>query len=250
MKWLLPIIFFICSPLVAADVLVSVLPHKSIVEAIGGDRVSVDVVVPGGGDPHLFEPTAKDAQKIREAKVWFRIGEGFERRLLSAVHCETVDLRAEQDPHVWLSARELARQAPLIAKTLSELYPEWREEFMQRCAVVVARLEATDQVLRRELAGVNVLCVSHPAYGYFCRDYGIEQLPIEHHGKEPSPRQLVKLVQRAKAMGVKRIFVQPQFSSRGAIALADALGAEIVTLDPFVEDVIANLQAMGETLSR
>ncbi|WP_410643265.1 anchored repeat ABC transporter, substrate-binding protein [Amycolatopsis sp. lyj-346] len=38
---------------------------------VGGDRVSVDSIVPSGGDPHSYEPTPRDAAKVAEADVTF-----------------------------------------------------------------------------------------------------------------------------------------------------------------------------------
>jgi zinc transport system substrate-binding protein len=32
--------------------------------------------------------------------------------------------------------------------------------------------------------------VSHPAFGYFCKDYDLEQISIEVEGKEPRPKDV------------------------------------------------------------
>jgi zinc transport system substrate-binding protein len=61
------------------DVLVSILPQKNFVEAVGGDRVAVHVLVPPGASPATYDPKPGDLIRIEEADVFFRIGHiGFE----------------------------------------------------------------------------------------------------------------------------------------------------------------------------
>ena len=49
-----------------------------IVSRVGGDRVSVSVLVPNGADAHVFEPTPEDAATLETAAVVFENGLGFE----------------------------------------------------------------------------------------------------------------------------------------------------------------------------
>jgi anchored repeat ABC transporter substrate-binding protein len=42
-----------------------------VVKNIGGDRVTVDSIVPSGGDPHSYEPTPADAGRVAKADVTF-----------------------------------------------------------------------------------------------------------------------------------------------------------------------------------
>ena len=94
----------------------------------------------------------------------------------------------------------------------------------------------------------NRFYVFHPSFGYFADRYGLEQVPIELDGKSPSPRQLAGLIERAKADNVKVIFVQKQFPVDSANAVADAIGGDVLQLDPLAEDVVANLQQIADSL--
>ena len=58
-------------------------------------------------------------------------------------------------------------------------------------------------------------------------------------GKEPSPRQIVALVEQAKSLGIKKVFIQPQYSSKGATLIAKQIGAEVVNIDPYAKDIFA-----------
>ena len=92
--------------------------------------------------------------------------------------------------------------------------------------------------------------VFHPSYGYLARDYGLNQVAVEMHGKEPKPRDLQKLVHEAKEHQVKTVFVQPQFSRRSAESLSREIQAKIVSIDPlafdFEKELLTFLNALAE----
>jgi len=87
--------------------------------------------------------------------------------------------------------------------------------------------------------------VSHPAYTYFCSDYGLQQFSIERHGSEPGAQAVTELLQEARQKRIRRIIVQPQHSSKGAALLARTLDAEIVEVDPFAEDYFDNMRRIA-----
>ena len=58
--------------------------------------------------------------------------------------------------------------------------------------------------------------VFKPALGYFAHTYNLEQILIEIEGKSPKPSQLKQLIGYLRDMGIKLIFVQPQFSAKSA----------------------------------
>lgn len=92
--------------------------------------------------------------------------------------------------------------------------------------------------------------VFHPAWGYFCDAYGLEQVAIEIEGKEPSESELTEIIARAKSDGVRAIHVQPQIKGKSVEALASALKLDVRTLDPLARDVLANLESVAETIAR
>jgi zinc transport system substrate-binding protein len=92
----------------------------------------------------------------------------------------------------------------------------------------------------RPFAG-RPLYVYHPAWGWFCDEFGLRQVSVEFEGKEPSDAELTGLLARARADAVRVVFVQPQIAGRSARAIADAVGARLEPLDPLRPDVLANL---------
>ena len=47
---------------------------------------------------------------------------------------------------------------------------------------------------------------------------------------------------------IRAIFIQPQFDQRAARTVASAIGARVLSFDPFPEDYIAYFQTMGALL--
>ncbi len=156
-----------------------------------------------------------------------------------------------KDPHVWLSPRLLQRQAELMADALSEVDPEHAAEYKRNLAGLNRRLTEVDDRIRKRLAPYSgrAFFVFHPAWGYFADEYGLRQIPIEVHGKDPSDSELTELQEQARAAGARVVFVQPQVSGRAAAAVAAAIGGRVQQLDPLAEDVAAGLEAAAKALS-
>ncbi|OYY54966.1 MAG: ABC transporter substrate-binding protein, partial [Halothiobacillus sp. 28-55-5] len=90
----------------------------------------------------------------------------------------------------------------------------------------------------------------HPAFGYFAAAYGLTQVPIEVEGKEPGPKQLAELIDFAKKNDIKVVFIEPQFAQKAAKTIADAIGGEVVTIDPLQEDWPAGMTAIATALQK
>ena len=92
--------------------------------------------------------------------------------------------------------------------------------------------------------------VFHPSFGYFAREYGLQQEAVEISGKSPTPKQLSSLIAKAKEDKVRIIFVQPQFDAKSATAVAEAIGGVVEPLDALAEDIPANLRTMASQISK
>ena len=105
------------------------------------------------------------------------------------------------------------------------------------------KLDAIDQELRSSLANIKnrAFIVLHPSWGYFARDYDLEQIPIEIGGKEPSAQDITRIIDEAKQRNIKIIFASPQFNPQMAEVIANEIGGRVILIDPLAKDYIANL---------
>ena len=95
----------------------------------------------------------------------------------------------------------------------------------------------------------RAILVSHPAFGYFCREFGCEQISVEHEGKDPLPRDLEYILQHAKDENAKIVLLLPQHSNKGAILIAKELGIPTKMIDPYSADYIESILSLAKTLS-
>jgi zinc transport system substrate-binding protein len=78
--------------------------------------------------------------------------------------------------------------------------------------------------------------IYHPNLAYMARDYGLEEIPVEFEGKEPSPSRMKELIDRARNEHLRTIFVQREFDLKNAKAIAGEIDAHIVLIDPLSEN--------------
>jgi zinc transport system substrate-binding protein len=264
---------------------VSVMPQAYFVEQVGGSLVKVDVLVAPGQSPHTFEPTPKQMAKLAGAEIYFGIGMPFEAQLLKKVIATNKRLRiidttqglklggyeqpenqaaskgndakeefgadvhaeAERDPHIWLNPRPAKAIAANICEGLKAADPIHAPDYEKNLKILQLKLDELDAKLAEALEPLRgkKFMVFHPAFGHFGAAYGLKQVAVEIEGKEPSAKQLAQLIDWAKKEGVKVIFVQAQFSSKNAEAVAKAIGGVVVPMDPLARDYIKNLEDMA-----
>lgn len=152
------------------------------------------------------------------------------------------------DPHIWLSPPLVKKQARAIAAALQEVDPAHGSLYEANLREFAARIDQLDGDLKKTFAGKTGLqfMVFHPSWGYFARAYGLRQVPIEIEGKTPKPAQLKKLIQHAREIGVKVVFVQPQFSTKSARVVAREIGGQVVFADPLAENWMENLRKVAD----
>jgi zinc transport system substrate-binding protein len=160
----------------------------------------------------------------------------------------------EPDPHVWLSPALAKELAASMRDALVAADPQGASDYAAGYARFAAACDALAADIRGQFAdlppGEHKFMVFHPSWGYFARDFGLTQEPIEQLGREPGPRVLAALIKEAKADGVKVIFVQPQFSASQAETVAKAIGGQVAPIDPLAEDWPAGLRQAAEALRR
>ena len=153
-----------------------------------------------------------------------------------------------KDPHIWLSLRLVKIQAETIFEALAAGDPAHRAYYLENLKALERDLDELDKEIAQSLkkAKTGKFMVFHPAWGYFARDYGLEQIPIEIEGKEPTAKDLIRIIQEAKEEGIGIIFVQKQFSKTSAETVARAIGGKVVHVDPLARDYLKNMKEIAD----
>ena len=227
-----------------------------MVEAIAGDAVSVKSFIQATDNPHTFSPTPRLLDQVQKASLWIGIGEPYEDRL-HAFHVRELDLSKNvnllnNDRHIWMSLRLVIPQVELIAQTLGELFPEHAFEFKTNANKYIRKLKALDTLVTGSLKQFNgqALLVSHPAFYYFCYDYHLLEIPLEHQGKDPLPRQTADILQMAEATTFRCAFAVPQGSEKGIRLVAKQLGIPLYDFNPLAPDYLQNMQQLAQMIAQ
>ena len=253
-------------------IFVTITPMQSIIEEITAGDFDIEVIVPKGASPETFEPTPKQVTSFSDAELIFSTGLiDFEKSLVERIDddAEVVNLsngieliagscshgnhqhKHGVDPHIWTSPRALRTMVTNAHKAIMAHYPD-SVKYTEATGRLLERINKLDNycATRIKAEGVEAMMIYHPAYTYYARDYGIEQIAIEHDGKEPSLRQTTALIEKAKEHGVKAILRQPQYSEDKVRAIANDAGAEIITTDPLAEDILGEIERVTEIICR
>lgn len=274
------------SPARKPVVFVTLAPQRYFVERVAGNRVDVRVLVGQGSSEHQYDPTPQQMVALSEASAYFRLGVASETRVVAqlekvAPKLRIVDTRqgitlrsmtadegqcnhdhdhadhdhqhdsGAKDPHIWLDPLLVKNQAATIAESLKAIDPAGATAYDENLAAFGEELTAVHAKIEKTLAPFRgrEFLVYHPSYGYFADRYGLKQVAVETDGKEPTPKALEQLVQRAQKSGTRTIFYQPQFAVAPAKTLASAIGGKAVALDPLSAEYRTNLEAMADALA-
>lgn len=222
----------------------TITPLGFLLEELGGERVSVSVLVPPGASPHAFEPRPSDFAALARAKLFVAAGPGVDdwvaRLALDEGPRPLVLLdalgSAAPDPHFWLDPIAVRDRAlPALEAALDAADPAGRAHYAERRRAFAHDLTALDAEIRALLAGVprRPLVPLHAAFGAFAARYGVPLLePVQQRGaEEPTPRTLARLAEQARAGGAAAVLVEPQLPPDAAAALAESLGVPAVRVD-------------------
>jgi len=257
------------------QLLVSISPYRFLVEQIAGPLFEVHTVVPTAANPHSFEPTANQVSHMAHAQVWFRIGEPFEGLILPILKSRNPNLTVQDlrdgiqlieeqhglsckhcsmdhlDRHIWLSPKLASLQAEIIAKSLSQQFPEQKELFQNNLIELRLKLGALDEEIHEILKSVEkrTILVSHPAFGYFCKEYGFEQLSVEYEGKDPRPRHLEEILKRAVAQSMEVALALPQYNNKGAQLIAEKLHVPVHLIDPYSAEYFETMRKLAHLIA-
>lgn len=251
-------------------VAVTIAPTASLVRQISSGQVQTLTLLPKGNAPEMYEPTTHDLVGLSSADAYLYVGElGFELAWLeriselfpkvrlvslgeSCAHPGEVEHEPahRHDPHYWTSIRGIRLMAQSTFEALKQLYPEQDSLYRAGYAVLEKEInnlkEEVDSLVK--YSSSRGFVIYHPALTDFAEEFGLEQLAIEQQGKDPTPAQLQTLIERARALRVKIVFIQQEFDQKLARSIAQELGATVVMINPLGEDWRSELRTVANAL--
>jgi zinc transport system substrate-binding protein len=240
---------------------VSIAPFKYFVEQIAGNDFVVNIMVPSGSDPHTYEPFPEQINKLRKSVAYISNGYlGFEMNWLDRFYEANPEMKKLSlgdmidpissvpkkerghiegaDPHYWVSPRCALMIAASVRELICELNPSQTQKYEANYLILISKIQEVDKKAKQLFSDDPKKCfmIYHPNLAYIARDYGLEEIPVEFEGKEPTPSRMKELIDRARKDKLKSIFVQVEYDTKNAKAIAGEIGAQIILIDPLSEN--------------
>lgn len=264
--------------------LTSFYPLYEFTKEVGKDKIDVSLIIPPGVEPHDWEPSIQDIQRIQQADIIIINGVGFENWLESieksnsglviidssnGVNIIKSDIDEHEDanhnsslgdPHIWLNPNLAKIQIKNIVNGLIDLDPKNSQYYRDNSESYIKKLDTLDSKIRNELSNCRKDFVAfHNAFTYFAKEYGLNQHTItstDPHD-EPTSKTIEKIINLAKEMKIKIIFSEEGVDKRTSEVIANELGGKVLILSPleitetntsYIEKMEVNLDNLKEAL--
>jgi ABC-type Zn uptake system ZnuABC Zn-binding protein ZnuA len=236
-------------------VVTTVAPLTSIVANIGGDRISLTGIVPEGTNSHTFEPAPSAAEVLSKADVVFVNGLKLEDPTLELAEQNTkksarvVEIGTEvlpesewiydfsfpkkdgkPNPHLWTDPLYAIKYAQVIQAELARADLADAPYFAGNLRSFIAKATALSNALKADQAtipGTRELLTYHDAYAYFGKHYGWTIIGAVQPAnfEDPTPKEIVALIEQVKAHRVPVIFGSEVFPSKVLEQIGKETGA-------------------------
>ncbi len=256
-------------------IITSFYPLYDFSQKVGGEHVLVTNLVPPGGHTHSYELSIQDKINLEAADLFVYNGAGLEAYVpdllasLKNLAVKTLDTSAKLDllfdakdqlvdPHVWLNPLNAQQQMLAIKEQLIELDPAHQADYeanYQHYALKFEQLDQDFQTLAQQ-AKIKKVLVSHQAFSYFTKQYGLEQqaiLSLTDEG-EASISQIKTALDYLKANQLTVIFVAANQDHKLELTIAQELkqanlAVELAVLNPLETITAAELANQADYFS-
>ncbi len=270
-------------------IVASINPIREFAEAVGGDRVSVSILVPEGVEAHDFEPKPRDIELLAKADIFAYNGAGMEswlnqvlqivanKKNLTIVdssvganliyaddeHEEAHETGEEHDhtegdydPHIWLSLKEAKQQSLNIKNALVAVDDKNKEYYEENYQSFAAKLDELYNEYMEKFNSVNnkYFITGHSAFAYLGRDFGITQKAVTgiRAEGEPTAQALKELTEFSKVNNIKVVFMEEMAAPEVSETIAREINAKVEKLYSIEtkEDEKGYIDMMRENLEK
>ena len=254
------------------EVISSFNPLHEFSQIVGQEKVDATLLVPVGVEPHDWEPTIKDVQKMQKSDLIIINGIGFENWvddltendyqgtiidtskgivIIKSEDSHEEDSHEEDsheedsheedshelgDPHIWLNPVYAKKQVQNIALAFSISDPENGEFYHTNAVKYSKQLDTLDSKIRNELSGCNSDFVAfHDSFSYFAKEYDLNQHTIietNNSHGEVTAKTLENVISTARELNIKVIFSEDTVNTKTSQIIANEIGGKVLVLSP------------------
>jgi zinc/manganese transport system substrate-binding protein/zinc transport system substrate-binding protein len=248
------------------EVVTTTTDLRSLVEAVGGERVAAVSLAPATMAAEDYQPKPQDILRLKNARMLVRVGLDYDlwadRLLAQAGRREisrggpfyvdasrgiaVLELRGMSvgpgdghahgsgNPHYWLDPENAEIITAAILEALVWIDPANAVGYEARRAAVLGRLHVKLREWEAALAPLKGMPIVayHNSWPYFARRFRLDLLDFIEikPGVPPSPSHLAGIIKAMRARGVRIVVREPHERERDVAFVANRAGASIVTL--------------------
>ncbi|MEN6330573.1 MAG: zinc ABC transporter substrate-binding protein [Smithella sp.] len=248
------------------QVIATIFPIYDMARNIGGDKVTVTMLLPPATDVHNYELKPGEIVKISKADLFLYLNmelEHWARKVIAATSSRTKLLPVETgsgvtmlplsgndedegeaghhhaskfDPHIWLDFTNAQRMADNIASALVKIDRRNSDYYLKNAAEYKNKLALLDNKFRTELTECKsrtILHAGHRAFAYLANRYGLKYYSAYNVSadSEPEPRKIMALIQQIKDTKIRYIYSEDLMNPRLAQTIAKETGAGLLKLN-------------------
>ena len=253
---LLPLALSSCSEAEHSGIRVtaSFYPVYIIAENVVGEVPGIDLrsmAQPQTGCLHDYQLTTADMRSLEDTDLFIVNGGGMESFLDNALELfpelDVIDTSAGvtsldghdhghtdhdhgENSHYWMYPENAVVQAENICGALSEICPEYADEFRQNTD---AFKESVSGIETFDGKGISV-CVFNEAFEYLHLSYGFDIAAVVEmdENETPSAKELAEIITEINEGGIDLLIAADDASKTVADTVARETGAGVVVLDP------------------
>lgn len=219
---------------------------------IGGEHAQVINMIPPGGEPHHWEPTASDIMNLEKADIFIYNGLSLEHwveNVLNTVESKDLILleasqdvdtldhghsHGEMDPHIWLDPTKAKTMLESIRDVFIEADSNNQDYYEDNYEQYAQKLDKLDEEYKEGLSGIDNrdIVVSHEAFTYLSNAYDLNQIGIEGliPDSEPNPSRMAEIIDYINENNIKTIFFEDISDTKVVETISNETGAEITVL--------------------
>jgi len=252
-------------------VLATFYPVYDFAQNIGGDRISLSLLVPETVDVHTFEPTPQSVVEVTRASVLVFSGAGLEPWIpqivaaagnpslivvdssqgisLLPVPAEFQKENRTIDPHIWLDPVLAEQQVTNILNGLIKADPADQAYFTSNAQAYISKLDTLNSQYLNITAHAKTryFVTFHEAFAYFARRYNLTQIPIAGpFEEEPTPSDIQNVVTAINQNHLCYVGYESLENPSVSDSIAKQTHAALVLMDP-IEGLSQADQAAGKS---
>lgn len=241
----------------------TIYPFADLAQKIAKDRVDVVTIVPGGVEPHEYEPTPQSIVVIKNSSIFIYNGlpamEPWIAKVLplipevTSINTSSFVSTLPGNPHFWLDPENDKKIADKIRDVLVQKDPENAAFYSQNADALKVQLANIDQMYQAQLSTSNCslrdIVVAHDAYGYMANKYHFTTHPIAglSPDTEPDAQTIAQLVNLVRQKNIPYILFEELATPKISETIAKETNVKTLMLSP-IEGLTEDKIKAGEDM--